>query len=727
VTVSQPVGATEALWRADRVDRLERMTNLVLVLLETERPLTIREISDTVAGYPQGEAGRQAFERDKKAIRDLGIRLTIEPVEAATQQGYRIKPEDYYLPDLGLDEAEEQALAFAIAAVQLGGAAGADALAKLGGPVTEAALSRAGLGTSVSGPGVAPVAVLPSLPQLGPIHEGLRRKALLRFKYHGRQRQVEPYGLTFRQGAWYLVGRDRSAEGGAARRTFRVDRFESVPQVGEGGEFEPPAGYDLRDAVRLMPWSQADGADDADDLPVADLVVDVRMARVVASQAPGGAVVGWLDDGSVRLKLLAGDLGAFVSFVAGLGDTAVVEGPAELRDAVVGRLEELAGPLGVEPPPPPADPEGVTEPGVEPLPPAVLGALAPGPTDPAGGGTGSTAPAASSRSAQAPRFGGGGVMAGERLRRLLAILVYLARVGEADLAEVAARFSIGEEELVHELELAACCGVPPYSPDQLIELYVDGDRVFAEQLRMFARPQRLTPEEGFVLAAAARALLSVPGADAEGALLSALGKLEAALGTERLAVEIEEPAHLRALQESSRTSTAVEIDYFSSAATAPSTRQVDPYQVVLREGRWYLDGWCHSAGGLRRFQVDRVQAVRVLERRFEVPAGLDEHLSRPGAFLGGPDAVKAEVVFPAGAELAVEQVAVGPIEPAGPGRLRVHILVGDAEGWFARLLCRLGPGTDVLSPPQLRDAGRKMARRALANYRRSDSEGVPAS
>jgi proteasome accessory factor C len=309
-------------------------------------------------------------------------------------------------------------------------------------------------------------------------------------------------------------------------------------------------------------------------------------------------------------------------------------------------------------------------------------------------------------------------MAGERLRRLLAILVHLARVGEADLAEVAERFSIGEDELVHELELAACCGVPPYSPDELIELFVDGDRVVAQRLREFERPQRLTPDEGFVLAAAARALLSVTGADDEGLLRSALGKLEAALGSAPLAVELDQPEHLQALQEAVRERVRVEIEYFSSSATAPGRRQVDPYQVVLREGRWYLDGWCHSAGGLRRFQVDRVRAVEPLSERFDEPVGLSDELQQPGAFLGGADAVAATVAFPVGSELAVEQVAAGPISlmADGSGRLTATILVGDVDGWFGRLLLRLGPGTEVLAPPELWDAGMNVALRALGAY-----------
>ena len=141
-----------------------------------------------------------------------------------------------------------------------------------------------------------------------------------------------------------------------------------------------------------------------------------------------------------------------------------------------------------------------------------------------------------------------------------------------------------------------------------------------------------------------------------------------------------------------RAHESVELSYFSSSATAPSRRKVDPYQVVLREGLWYLDGWCHSAGGLRRFQANRVQGVRPLGEHFEPRDELAAELARPGAYLGGPEAVEARIVFPASSGLAVEQVASGPTRPAGEGLLAATVLVSD-EGWFGRLLLRLGPGT----------------------------------
>src|ERR1700722_3782072 len=109
------------------------MTNLVIVLLDTSRPLSLREIGSLVAGYPpEHGALRQAFERDKRTLRDGGIPVAVERVDGDDQVGYRINPDDYYLPDLGLSEDEVEALAFALAAVRLEGGIAGDLSRKLG-------------------------------------------------------------------------------------------------------------------------------------------------------------------------------------------------------------------------------------------------------------------------------------------------------------------------------------------------------------------------------------------------------------------------------------------------------------------------------------------------------------------------------------------------------------------------------------------------------------------
>ena len=221
---------------------------------------------------------------------------------------------------------------------------------------------------------------------------------------------------------------------------------------------------------------------------------------------------------------------------------------------------------------------------------------------------------------------------------------------------------------------------------------------------------------------AARALLAVPGADEEGDLASALIKLEAVLGSSRLAVEVDSspvarpPPGGRCLGRARSRSTTS-----ARSAAEPSTCLVDPYQVVVREGKWYLDAWCHQANGLRRFQVDRVQAVRPTGRPGGNVASLADNereaLSRPEAFLGSSEAVMATVVLPSAARFAVEGLVTQSLEEFGDGRLLAMIPVSDADGWFGRLLLLLGPQAEVIVPPALVGARARAARRALRRYR----------
>src|SRR6266576_1567512 len=118
----------------DAPSRVERVLNLLALLLDTRVPLTRDEIVRDVAGYPeQVSANRRAFERDKETLRGMGVPVTMETVGDGSDVGYRVRPEDYYLPDLGLTPEETAALRVAVSAVSLGNQAGVGALMKLGG------------------------------------------------------------------------------------------------------------------------------------------------------------------------------------------------------------------------------------------------------------------------------------------------------------------------------------------------------------------------------------------------------------------------------------------------------------------------------------------------------------------------------------------------------------------------------------------------------------------
>src|SRR5262245_36669815 len=152
------------------VDRLERLTNLVALLLNTARPLTLDEIVMGIDGYPnEAESRRQAFERDKRVLRDEGVPIETVPISDG-RSGYRILADDYYLPDLGLTEDEQVALNLAVAAVNVDGGRGREAMWAFGDAPVD---------------GVPPLAALPVIDALPALFDATRRRAVVSFAYRG--------------------------------------------------------------------------------------------------------------------------------------------------------------------------------------------------------------------------------------------------------------------------------------------------------------------------------------------------------------------------------------------------------------------------------------------------------------------------------------------------------------------------------------------------------------
>jgi proteasome accessory factor C len=306
--------------------------------------------------------------------------------------------------------------------------------------------------------------------------------------------------------------------------------------------------------------------------------------------------------------------------------------------------------------------------------------------------------------------------AGWRLRRLLAVLGALSRQGRAPVSELSERFGITPEELVADLELAACCGLPPYTPDQLMEVIVDGDEVVAHLGPELARARRFTAAEGFALAASGRAILAVPGADADGALASALAKLETVLGgRDRIEVDLDEPPHLAEVRRAVDERAQIELDYLGIGRDASTTRVVDPTALTLLQGEWYLDAYCHLAGGSRRFRVDRIRALR----RTGAPAchgpGDDAERGADAPFVPGVDATVAEVVVDRAGAWVAEAFPVLGTEDLGDGRLLVRLAVANPY-WFARVLLQLGPHAWSVRPAELARAGAELAQTTLRRY-----------
>ena len=91
------------------------------------------------------------------------------------------------------------------------------------------------------------------------------------------------------------------------------------------------------------------------------------------------------------------------------------------------------------------------------------------------------------------------VSAAERLRRVLAMVPWVAAQDGPRISEVCARFGCTQDELLEDLNLLFMCGIYPFTPDVLIDVDVSGGRVWIRMADYFRRPLRLSPQEGLAM------------------------------------------------------------------------------------------------------------------------------------------------------------------------------------------------------------------------------------
>jgi proteasome accessory factor B len=311
---------------------LERLVDLVALLLNARTPLTFEEIRRVIPAYQQGDgaSAKRMFERDKDTLREVGIPIELAPTDVwEVEQGYRIPKDQYYLPELAFTQDEVWAL-FVAAHAPGEGEEAELAFQKL------STGSEANILTAVAGRTAAP-GVDASGPYLGAVADALSRRRAVRFRYRSAegktaQREVDPYALVFRSGHWYVVGLDRSK---GDVRSFRLSRIRSaVKEMGPASAV--PDEFDAARQLESGPWGIGRPA------ARARVAFSPKVAWWAVGSMPGTQILKSRRDGWIETEVPASETDTFVSWVLSFGDDARVTSPRSIRDQVVAKLEALS-------------------------------------------------------------------------------------------------------------------------------------------------------------------------------------------------------------------------------------------------------------------------------------------------------------------------------------------------------------------------------------------------
>jgi proteasome accessory factor C len=626
------------------------------------RPLTARDVKSNVEGYSEmsDEAFARRFYSDRAELIGLGVPLHSQRDEFTGEELYTLKSEQYFLPDLNLDDDELAALQTALFLLD-GKFAYAEPLRLA---LQNLALGRPGFASAPTETAVQ-MEVLdrdysPEMPgRLAKLEGAISKQRTIKFPYYSisrdtlSERTVNPYALLTDNGTWYVVAEDLDD---TTRKKFRVSRIRGDIRFATRRErdFRVPTNFDIDEYRGRPPWQ------------IGDITGEARIEV-------NGDTAWWVersygDTGTFDHGVFTTEYSSIpllASWVLRQDGRAVPAEPDELRREVARALRAVR-----------ATHEGA---------PPTLAREVPVPEP--------------DNSGERPA----GPVTPERFAVLQALLAYLlASCGEnrdalISAAELVERFHIPADELEDHLSLLNLVNFGGGCYTVYAELSGDVVHVDKELYgETFRAAPRLTPLEARAIRLALEYVGPMIAAEAHTPLDRVRMKLEETFGQFELAetpsaqADTDEEAFVRTFSEAIRDGRLVEVEYQKEGEETWSQRVVEPYSLERELPNWRVHTWDRTRDGERSFRLDRMRSAKLTKETFEPRAGFQPSRLR--------DARTAKVLY-------TKQVARWALErgarPLADGAAISDVPVGSTEWLESEIFSYRGEAI-VLEPEDLR-------------------------
>ena len=210
----------------------------------------------------------------------------------------------------------------------------------------------------------------------------------------------------------------------------------------------------------------------------------------------------------------------------------------------------------------------------------------------------------------------------EQTARLLDLVPFLLSHQGISLADLAKHFKVESDVMLDDLNTLWMCGLPGYTPLELIDLAFDSGFVTIRNAAPLAYVRTMSSSEIVALALGLDLLRENSeklGVEQSNRIEILGKKLRDQLGAHISIIPNSNTAHRSVISKAITERVPVEMTYYSTNSDQESKRIVTAYDFFRENDIEYFQGYCHSSRGMRTFRVDRIVAVSLSESIEMIP------------------------------------------------------------------------------------------------------------
>ena len=214
-----------------------------------------------------------------------------------------------------------------------------------------------------------------------------------------------------------------------------------------------------------------------------------------------------------------------------------------------------------------------------------------------------------------------------RTARLLDLVPFLNTHQGIALKELAAHFDVTPAQMSADLMTLWMCGLPGYTPLELMDLEFESGYVTIRNAPTLAKPRTITFQEGVALLLGLDLVASSLPEDRTDLIASVESlrqRLTKILGVPiKLSVVLPTSGSIStAISRAVQSNSGLKIRYHSLYKDQVSERSVTPVDLYESNGHQYMRAYCFSANDYREFRIDRIESATATS----VPASISSHL-----------------------------------------------------------------------------------------------------